>query len=107
MESSYIRPKYPENYGEGDTFSTFARVRPKVQIIWKFRISSFWSSRRDVSRQYVANMIYKFSYRKKGFFSSVRSTIELMRLEVPLRKMSTSRCALWERSMERVKYDGN
>jgi hypothetical protein len=36
-------------------------------------------------------MIYKFSYRKKGFFSSVRSTIELMRLEVPLRKMSTDR----------------
>jgi len=31
-------------------------------------------------------MIYKFSYRKKGFFSSVRSTIELMRLEVRLEK---------------------
>lgn len=56
-----------------------------------FESHPFWSSRRDVSRQYVANMIYKFSYRKKGFFSSVRSTIELMRLEVPLRKMSTNR----------------
>jgi hypothetical protein len=41
MESSYIRPKYPECYREGYTFSTFARVRPKAQIIWRFRISSF------------------------------------------------------------------
>jgi hypothetical protein len=91
MESSYIRPKYPEYYREGDTFSTFARALRKARIIWIFRISSFWSSRRDVSRQYVANMIYKFYYRMKGFLSSVRSTIELMRLEVPCRKMSTNK----------------
>jgi hypothetical protein len=91
MESSYIRPKYPEYYRKGDTFMHVRRGPLRHKSFGDFESHPFGRQRRVISKEYVANMIYKFSYRKKGFFSSVRSTIELMRLEVPLRKMSTNR----------------
>jgi hypothetical protein len=48
-------------------------------------------------KQYVANMIYKFSYHKKCFFPFIRSAIELIRPEVSFGENVNRKCSYFNR----------